>query len=362
MIKIKSATRVDLAGGTLDMWPLYNFIGGALTINLAISINTYATLTPTVQLLSSVQNKSFYYEMNEMYPFHTDEWTRLKDQAKRESLYILDFTDVQYFKVFYSLDEIYKSQDKELNYIKPLLKHFKPSPFYLKLKSESPVGGGLGGSSSLMISMLKAFYKWQGIIIDSSDMLVHLAHNLESQILRTPTGTQDYYPAVTGGLHFLNYQADGIISENISLKEIPLENNITVVYTGRSHHSGLNNFEVLKAAVEGDDVVLSALSEINKISKKMKEVLISKSWSELPELFNFEREQRLRLTSHFSSPEIESLIKLCDQKKLGSLKICGAGGGGCVFIWHDQDLRSKVKLEVENLGLKVLMASPVDIF
>ena len=45
-IVIKSPTRVDLAGGTLDLWPLYNFVGGAVTINIAIDIMTTAEITP----------------------------------------------------------------------------------------------------------------------------------------------------------------------------------------------------------------------------------------------------------------------------------------------------------------------------
>jgi hypothetical protein len=43
-IDIQSPTRVDLAGGTLDLWPLYNFIGGAPTINVAIDIMTRAQI------------------------------------------------------------------------------------------------------------------------------------------------------------------------------------------------------------------------------------------------------------------------------------------------------------------------------
>ena len=45
-IVVKSPTRVDLAGGTLDLWPLYLFINGASTVNVAISIYTTAEITP----------------------------------------------------------------------------------------------------------------------------------------------------------------------------------------------------------------------------------------------------------------------------------------------------------------------------
>src|SRR5690349_3084212 len=36
-IESKAPTRIDLAGGTLDIWPLYLFHEGALTVNCAIT-------------------------------------------------------------------------------------------------------------------------------------------------------------------------------------------------------------------------------------------------------------------------------------------------------------------------------------
>ena len=36
-IESKAPTRIDLAGGTLDIWPLYLFHDGALTVNCAIT-------------------------------------------------------------------------------------------------------------------------------------------------------------------------------------------------------------------------------------------------------------------------------------------------------------------------------------
>src|ERR1700722_3045155 len=38
--------RADLAGGTLDLWPLYLFHPGALTLNFALDILTTCRITP----------------------------------------------------------------------------------------------------------------------------------------------------------------------------------------------------------------------------------------------------------------------------------------------------------------------------
>src|SRR5579863_7688080 len=38
--------RADLAGGTIDLWPLYLFHPGALTLNFALNIQTSCRVTP----------------------------------------------------------------------------------------------------------------------------------------------------------------------------------------------------------------------------------------------------------------------------------------------------------------------------
>src|ERR1700675_2133834 len=45
-IVVQSPCRADLAGGTLDLWPLYLFHPGALTLNFALNIQTSCRLTP----------------------------------------------------------------------------------------------------------------------------------------------------------------------------------------------------------------------------------------------------------------------------------------------------------------------------
>src|SRR5512139_3692577 len=43
-IEASAPTRIDLAGGTIDIWPLYLFHDGAQTLNVAISLRAHALL------------------------------------------------------------------------------------------------------------------------------------------------------------------------------------------------------------------------------------------------------------------------------------------------------------------------------
>ena len=326
MIKVKSPTRVDLSGGTLDMWPLYNFVGTCYTINVAIDI-----------------------------------WTSVELDFRPEEINIesLDYKQIWKFK---NLAEFLSSTDPKIHLYQSVIDYFKKnikSGFTLKTSSESPIGGGLGGSSSLMISMMKAFSKFTQTRFDDSHHMVHCAHNIEAKILKTPTGTQDYYPAITGGLSILKYAEDGIQQQVIDISQTPLSHNFLLIYTGKSHHSGLNNFEVLKSAVQNDQNVLSALNEIKNISDDMYEVIKNKKWNLIPELFQREYTERIKLTPAFTSPEIEQLSKLIIANGGDGVKICGAGGGGCVLVWVPLDHRQKVIDACEKEKFQCLKSKPV---
>ena len=45
-IVAQAPCRADLAGGTIDLWPLYLFHPGAMTLNFAVNILTTCRVTP----------------------------------------------------------------------------------------------------------------------------------------------------------------------------------------------------------------------------------------------------------------------------------------------------------------------------
>ena len=322
-ITISSPTRVDLAGGTLDLWPLYCLTGGATTVNLAIDIRTHATVEDCDQI-------------------------------------ILSSADLGETKAYPNLQAVLNDADPKWRLLQLVLKQIQPQGnFKLTTRSESPVGGGLGGSSSLMISILKAFEKRQGKTARSVHQLVHLAHNLEAEILNTPTGTQDYYPAASGGVNILTYSGDGIHQEVLPLKNTPFETRFLLVHTGRSHHSGLNNFEVLKSAVGKDTQVLKALHSLKEVALEMAQAVKHQDWQALAPLFRREYASRIQLTPAFTCPEIEALDRISREAGADAIKICGAGGGGCVMVWCPEGARETISQACRKAGFPTLNAGPV---
>ncbi len=322
---VKSPTRVDLAGGTLDLWPLYNFVGGAKTINVAIDIFTTAEIMELpgteIELISE---------------------------------------DLKFQKKFKNLQECLNDSDKILGLLKAQLKFWQPQKgFRLTTRSESPVGGGLGGSSSLTITLLKAFGQFLNKEILDVHQMVHIAHNIEAEVLNTPTGTQDYYPAFSGAINVLEYSQTGIQQRVLVRETDELAKNFLLIYTGKAHHSGLNNFEVLTKAIQKDPQTTAALHDLKKISDETVTAVENSKWSELPALFQREFKARVALAPAFSSPEIEKLAEVALQAGASAVKICGAGGGGCVLVWAPPISRERVSAACLKAGFQVLAAKPV---
>ncbi len=324
-LSARSATRVDLAGGTLDCWPLYTLVGGAKTTNLAISISTMVEMDVT------------------------------PDSSEIE----LHIEDLKYSKKFPDLLAAIGSQDSQVDLIRAQLKFWQPKVgFKLRTRSESPVGGGLGGSSSLCISLIKVFSKLTKREFNTYEQ-VELAHNLEAEVLRKPTGTQDYFPAIEPGLNIIHFEMSGPRLERVNCSLEYFADRMLLAYTGQPHHSGLNNWQVIKAAIDADPKTLKALQEIKRLGDAMAETCLHQSWDRLPGLFREEFAARIKLSAGFSSPRIEELERLALKAGAQAVKICGAGGGGCVLIWADPERKGQVAEACRQGGFQILDAGPV---
>jgi D-glycero-alpha-D-manno-heptose-7-phosphate kinase len=321
-ISHRSPTRVDLAGGTLDCWPLYLFLNNPVTVNVAIDIFTYCDL-----------------------------------RERADQKIVLSSRDLNLKIEYADLAACLADSEPSFELYRAHLRFWQPkSGFELDTRSESPIGGGLGGSSSLCISMLKVFSEWLKKPMEPKEMVLVASH-LEAQVLLKPTGTQDYFPPIFGGINFIEYGVRGPEVKVVKLPKDLFQDRFLLVYTGRSHHSGINNWQVIKNYLDGDVRPKQALTKLAGISKRMRETIEKQNWSELPGLFSQEYDARTELSDGFSSPEIRKLQQLALSEKAVA-KICGAGGGGCVLIWCPDRQADRVAKLCESQGFQVLPTQP----
>lgn len=320
-IRVTSPTRIDLAGGTLDLWPLYTFQNGAVTVNLAINL-----------------------------------FTKVEIEELQSPQIILDLKNIGFRKSFANAQALLKVKGEQTQFIHPHIKFWEPKTgLKITVESESPVGGGLGGSSSITAGLTKAFSELYNRQMQDID-IVRLSHNIEAKILHTPTGTQDYVPALRGGLNILRYEMDNLHLETRYFPNDVLEKKGFLVYTGKPHKSGLNNWEVLKKAMSGHKPTLKCLDQLGAISNQVKDVCMNEDWDRLGRLFSEEYKWRTSLAKAFTSPQIKKIRKIVGNK--GSVKICGAGGGGCVLVWCAN--KREVLEKCQKHGFKVYDIKVVD--
>ena len=80
-------------------------------------------------------------------------------------------------------------------------------PVKIRVRSASPRGGGLGASSALAVALIAASESYLGRPASGAAERSALARDLEARLMGLPTGTQDHYPALLGGVLEVEHRA-----------------------------------------------------------------------------------------------------------------------------------------------------------
>lgn len=320
IIEATAPVRVDLAGGTLDLYPLYLFLGGATTVNLAISLTTQVLLEPRTD------NKIRITALD------SDQSVSAKNAAALPTDGPLGFVcrAVRFFH-----------HDGGLN---------------ITTNTVIPRGSGLGTSSSLLVALSSALCKYNNIRL-SPDALVDRIAELEAQAIGVPTGKQDYYAAIHGGVNAVHFDiAEKRVEPLVDQAEFlqSLEEHCLLTFTGESHQSAIANWNMLKAYVENSGDNRTRMNTIKKIALQMRQALLDHDLRAVARLLGKEWEQRKGLAKGVATPQTDALIAAAQGAGAYASKICGAGGGGCMITIVPPKRRAAVSAALERAGAKVL--------
>jgi D-glycero-alpha-D-manno-heptose-7-phosphate kinase len=318
-ITAQAPCRADLAGGTIDLWPLYLFHPGALTLNFAVEILTTCRVTP------------------------------LKGQRIE-----LCSIDTHCEETFTNLNELIASRSHRHVLAAYLVRFFAPERgLRVETDSQSPAGAGISGSSALMIATTAALARFTGRDLDSETMRV-IAQNVEAQVIHVPTGCQDYYPALYGGVSAIHLAPDGIRRAAVPVAPEEIELRFVLAYTGAPRQSGINNWEVFKAHMNGDKHVFRNLEKIAAIARDMHQALLRHDWQDVASLLREEWKLRRTNAPGITTPLIDKLIAVSRKNGGRAAKVCGAGGGGCVLMMVEEGAKEAVAQAVAQAGGHIL--------
>jgi D-glycero-alpha-D-manno-heptose-7-phosphate kinase len=315
-IHSSAPTRIDLAGGTLDIWPLYLYHDGAQTLNAAISLRARCTLARRGDRRIVVRSEDTGRTIEAAH------WSDLADGA-------------------------------ELRLLGRILHFFRADGVEVVTRSESPVGAGIAGSSALNIAVCGAFNRWNGDQ-RSPEALLDIAMNVEAQAIDVPTGVQDYRPALYGGVSAIELGVDGVRRVALDVDAAELTRRVVLAYTGATRQSGINNWEITKRHIDGDRRVFDLFERIRDAAASMRAALGAGDWAAVGRQIAAEWETRKQLAPGVTTATIEALIGRAKAAGALAAKVCGAGGGGCLFCFAEPSDVTAVRGALIAGGARVL--------
>jgi D-glycero-alpha-D-manno-heptose-7-phosphate kinase len=188
----------------------------------------------------------------------------------------------------------------------------------------------------------------------SKEKLIGIAKNVEAQVIRVPTGDQDYYPATYGGVNAVRLGPGGVVREKLAVDTGALLRRVVLAYTRAPRQSGINNWEVMKAHIDGDRRVLRSFDRIVEISRLLRQALEGHHWDEVGRLIRAEWSNRKKNAPGITTPFIERLVAVAARHGGVAAKVCGAGGGGCVLFYVRDGANERVARALAAEGARVL--------
>ena len=297
-ITTRAPTRIDFGGGWTDV-PPYSDEEGGFVCNLAIA--RYATVT--------VQRGG--------YETHT------------------------------ATDE---SPDRSI--AEAAARRFRLSDASVSVKSDFPLGAGLGGSSAVGVAAVAALAATRGDVMTPT-AIAELSREIETSDLGIPGGRQDHYAAAYGGALGLRFHAGRVDVRRIpmSLKvRTEIEQRCTIVYTGQSRISG----ETITAVMDGyrnrEPHVMQALLQMRWLAEQMADALAAGNLDKLAALVGEQWTHQRSLHPAIPTKSIDEVIACGMAAGAAGAKALGASGGGCVLVIARRDRADHVRKAVSALG------------
>lgn len=320
MIISRSPLRISFAGGGTDIPVFYENYGPGVVVSTSINRYVYVTL-----------NKKFDGKVSVRYRVHEN----------------VDTVD-----------------DLKHPLIREILKSYGISHgVEIVIISEVPAkGSGLGASSALAVALCAALDHFTIGEIENNESYRKTvacdAAKIEISNVGSPIGKQDHYASAIGGFNLIRFMKDGSV-ENVPFKDEVFKNEVEdqsmLFYLDMEHdyHPGEGHFvqRVLKDQI--------AEMHKNRHIYSLQADNAMRLWENMtyavPERFmdHVNENWRLKRTLHegISNPPIDAIIQRAYVAGATAAKVCGAGGGGFLYLMVPKVMQNSVRNALGNMEL-----------
>ena len=229
-----------------------------------------------------------------------------------------------------------------------MVQHFnggKPIPLELHTFCDAPAGSGLGSSSTLVVTMIRAFAELLNLPLDDYT-IAHMAYQIERVDCSLAGGRQDQYSATFGGFNFMEFFADErAVINPLRIKNwiiCELEASLVLFFTGVSRESAHIIADQSSNVKSGAADALEAMHGIKREALVMKECLLRGDFAGLVDSMRLGWENKKRSAKTVSNPHIDAIYDAAIQAGALAGKVSGAGGGGFMLFFVPTEKRMDV--------------------
>jgi D-glycero-alpha-D-manno-heptose-7-phosphate kinase len=323
LYRSKAPLRLGLAGGGTDVSPYSDMYGGAV-LNATLTMYAYC-------FLEENDSKKIVF-------------------ASKDYANTVEFDLAPELKPTGQLDlfvHIYNS----------LMRRFdrKPHGFRLMTYTDAPYGSGLGGSSTLVVAVIKCFAEWWRLPLSDYE-IARMAYDIERIDAGLQGGHQDQYAAAFGGLNFMEFFPDRVIVNPLRIKtesRNELEASLLLCFTGRSRASADIISSQADNARAGDNRSVDAMHQVKKDAIEMKEAVLTNDMNRFAAVLDRSWQNKKKMASQISNTEIDDLYDYARANGAKAGKISGAGGGGFFMLCVDPFDKYDLKKALDQRGHRV---------
>jgi len=306
MIITRTPFRISFAGGGSDLKEYYRQYGGAV---LSATINKYVYLS--------------------MHPYFQ------KDK------YFLKYSNLEY------VDNVNKIQHR---IIKQVFDDYKIKGIDFNSSADIPAGTGLGSSSAFTSGLINLCNIYTQKYMNKTEIAGY-ACEIEIEKLKEPIGKQDQYACALGGLNFISFNQDDVVTtEKITLdkkKSNKLQSKLLMFYTGSSRSASV----LLKEQKENIDDCkkIANLQKMTRLAHELKEELLKGNIDNFGEILHKGWLYKKELSSQISNKKIDYYYNLAVKNGASGGKLLGAGKNGFLLFYAEKNNQKQLRKSLIDL-------------
>ncbi|WP_278412618.1 CBS domain-containing protein [Stutzerimonas kunmingensis] len=258
--------------------------------------------------------------------------------------------DLGHEEHYNSLAELLAAGDKSL--LATIVAVIKPKyGFDLYLRSDFPVGSGLGGSSAATTAIIAVFNELRQDRWNTYE-IAELAFQAERLCFGIAGGWQDQYASAFGGFNLIEFENQRNLVHPIRLEDSirnELESCLLLCDTGISHDSGRLH-ELQRQEMEAESSQTELLHSSVALCRRMHHYLIRGELQDFGHCLDEAWRLKKRFSSAISHGRLDDIYAAALAAGALGGKLLGAGGGGFFLFYVQPQYRQRVVRAVRDLG------------